>query len=142
LQFFLEGMTLKPRTPAISNERCRTIYVKFCGGCNPVIDRNELVRSLANRLPSGYDLSTDLNQNFEIGIIVCGCKTACADRADVKCSASYWIVAAGETVDLAPVSENIMADVIADLIQKAIVPSATNKAINNPVAPLPLSNRE
>ena len=89
------------------------IGVKYCGGCNPVIDRSRLVSEIGKLLPPKYVLTTDKpSKPWEIGILVCGCLAACAHKPDVKNLARQWISVAGNSVDLENISEKKMAGVI------------------------------
>ena len=106
------------QAPGTPDKQVR-IGVKYCGGCNPVIDRGELVKSIKKLLPPEYTLTHDLEQACAIGIIVCGCRTACADRPEVKSCAPDWITVAGETIDMESVSEKSLAKFVAALIHKS-----------------------
>lgn len=91
----------------------KLIGVKYCGGCNPVIDRARLVSEIGKLLPPEYVLTTDKPSNsWDIGILVCGCSAACADKPDVKNLARQWIFVAGNSVDLQKLPEEKIAGVI------------------------------
>jgi hypothetical protein len=66
-------------------------------------------------------LVTDMSSTpWEIGILLCGCPTACADRPDVRGLSKRWIRVGGSTVDLDSIHEDEMAAVIVgkiDLLQ-------------------------
>jgi len=53
---------------------------------------------------------------WDMGILVCGCPIACADRPDVRGVAERWIRVAGPTVDLDSKEEDKMAAVIVEKI--------------------------
>lgn len=96
------------------------IGIKYCGGCNVTIDRAALVREIEKKLPEKFELTTDIDSGrCAVGIFVCGCRVGCADREEIRTLAPCWITAAGETVDLDPVSEAEMAEIICDKIQAA-----------------------
>ena len=91
----------------------KLIGIKYCGGCNPVIDRARPGSGIGKFLPPGYVLTTDKPSNpWDIGVLVCGCSTACADKPDVKNFARQWIFTAGNSVDLENIPEEKMAGVI------------------------------
>lgn len=93
------------------------IGIKYCGGCNPLIDRPGLVREIENLLQPGLLLVTAMTSSpWEIGILVCGCPIACADRPDVRCVAERWIRVGGASVDLDSIREDKMAAVIVEKI--------------------------
>jgi 4-hydroxybutyrate CoA-transferase len=74
--------------------------IKYCGGCNPHIDRTKLALEIEKLLPSEYSLTTDHTFNpWNIGILICGCPTSCADKPDVRGLARKCIVMAEGTED-------------------------------------------
>ncbi len=91
----------------------KLIGVKYCGGCNPLIDRAKLVCEIGKSLPPEYSLTTDRSSNpWDIGIMVCGCFTACADKPEIRNLARKWIIVTGKSIDLDNVPEEKLADVI------------------------------
>jgi hypothetical protein len=91
----------------------KLIGVKYCGGCNPIIDRARLISEVGKLLPPEYVLTTDQPPKpWDIGILICGCLAACALKPDVKNLARQWIFVAGNSVDLENIPEEKMADVI------------------------------
>ena len=93
------------------------IGIKYCGGCNPLIDRPELVREIERLLHPDLRLVMDITSSpLEIGILVCGCPIACADRPDVRGVFKRWIRVGEQTVDLEFIPESKMAYVIVEKI--------------------------
>ena len=93
----------------------KLIGIKYCGGCNPLIDRRIGARD--RKIAPVTDMSST---PWEIGILVCGCPIACADRPDVRGISKRWIRVGGSTVDLDSIQEDEMASVIVgkiDLLQ-------------------------
>jgi hypothetical protein len=98
----------------------KIIGVKYCGGCNPHIDRSGLVEEIKKSLPQGFRLSTDRPPHpWETAILVCGCPIACADRPEVRSLARNWICVGGETIDLESVPADRMAEIIAEKIKSS-----------------------
>lgn len=90
-----------------------SIGVKYCGGCNPHIDRTKLVREIEKLLPLEYSFSKDQSSNnWDLGILVCGCLTACVDKPDFKNLARRWIIVAGNSIDRNNASEKWLADLV------------------------------
>ncbi len=88
--------------------------IKYCGGCNPHIDRAKLVLEIEKLLPPEYSLTTDQTFNpWDIGILICGCPTACVDKPDVRGLARKWIIVAGSSVDLDNAAEEKLAAIVA-----------------------------
>jgi hypothetical protein len=89
------------------------IGLKFCGGCNPVIDRAALVREIGKLLPAGWKLVTERQAvPWEKAMLVCGCPVACANRPEVKDLAEEWVLISGPMIDLKMVPEKEMAAVV------------------------------
>lgn len=89
------------------------IGIKYCGGCNPRIDRAGLVRKLETLLPpeDGLDILRP-SMNCSLAVLVCGCEIACADRPEVRRLARRWIVVGGSTVDHRDAPEDQLAEVV------------------------------
>lgn len=97
----------------------KLIGVKYCGGCNPLIDRAKLVREIGKLLPPEYSLTTDQSSNtWDVGILICGCSTACADKPEFKNLARKWIIVAGKSIDLENIPEEKLADVVVRKMKK------------------------
>lgn len=94
-----------------------TIGVKFCGGCNPQIDRGKLFKQLKEILSLEHELLLDLKKPWDIGILLSGCPNACNDDPDVRKLAPRWILISGAMVDYFAVDENLLAEKIAKKIQ-------------------------
>jgi 3-hydroxyacyl-[acyl-carrier-protein] dehydratase len=95
------------------------IGVKYCGGCNPHINRAKLVQEIGKLLPPEYSLTTDQTFNpWDIGIMICGCPTACADKPDIRNLARKWIIVAGSSVDLDNEPEEELADIVVQKLKK------------------------
>jgi 4-hydroxybutyrate CoA-transferase len=96
----------------------KSIGVKYCGGCNPHIDRAKLVQETKKLLPTEFSFATDQSsKQWDIGILVCGCLTACADKPNFKNLAHKWIIVAGNSVDHGTVSEKDLAEIVLSKIK-------------------------
>jgi 3-hydroxyacyl-[acyl-carrier-protein] dehydratase len=99
------------------------IGVKYWGGCNPLIDRAKLALEIEKLLPPEYSLTTDQTFNpWDIGIMICGCPTSCADKPDIRNLARKWIIVAGSSVDL----NNALEEGFADIVVRKLNLSAAN----------------
>ncbi|MEN6441022.1 MAG: hypothetical protein ABFD97_20840 [Syntrophobacter sp.] len=94
------------------------IDVKYCGGCNPRIDRAQIVRELEDRLRGRIEVITGRpSREWEIGILMCGCTSACVDRPEITGEAAgTCILVSGAMVDLQPVAEAEIADRVAEML--------------------------
>lgn len=94
------------------------IGLKYCGGCNPIIDREALVKEIERLLPAGWKLIAERQADpWERALLVCGCPVACANRPEIKDWARCWVVVSGPMVDLQAVPETEMAKVIIRKLQ-------------------------
>jgi 3-hydroxyacyl-[acyl-carrier-protein] dehydratase len=97
----------------------KLIGIKYCGGCDPIIDRKKLVQEIKRLLPPEFILADNkINDQWDIGIVVCGCPTACANMPDVKDLACKWIIVAGNSVDLDDAPEEKLAAIVARKMKK------------------------
>jgi hypothetical protein len=97
----------------------KLVGVKYCGGCNPLIDRAKLALEIEKILPPEFILTTDQTFNpWYVGILICGCPTACMDRPDIRNLARKWIIVAGSSVDLYNAPEEKLAAIVARKMKK------------------------
>lgn len=97
----------------------KLIGIKYCGGCNPHIDRTKLVQEIKKLLPPEFVFTKEKSsKTWDLGILICGCPTACADKPDFRNLARKWIVVAGNSVDLDKASEDKLADIIVSRMKK------------------------
>jgi hypothetical protein len=99
----------------------KSIGIKYCGGCNPVIDRVNLAREIVKLLPPVHSILNDECSNqWDIGILICGCPSACADHQEIRRLARHWFLVAGQTLDRNMIPENELADAIVQKIKSLI----------------------
>jgi hypothetical protein len=99
----------------------KTIGVKYCGGCNPEIQRTELVNSLTRLLAEDFRLDTgEASERWEVAILVCGCPVACLDRPDTRALAQNCVVIGGSIVDSRPVPREQLTTVIVEKLQRLL----------------------
>ena len=92
----------------------KRIGVKYCGGCNPQIERSRFVDELKKKLARDLRLEICCSmEKWELGILVCGCPVACADRPETRSLALEWIVVSGPAVESESISESELATVVA-----------------------------
>ena len=73
------------------------LAIKFCGGCNPTIERGQLARIIRQDLADGVRW-VSAEEEVDLLLIICGCLTACADRTDVKEKAAQTLAIAGPRI--------------------------------------------
>jgi len=94
------------------------VAIKYCGSCNPHIDLGRLGRHLA-ALAQGNVTSVNPGDDIDAIIILNGCRTACADRDEVRCLARHAVVVAGTSVNGLEVAEADLAQAAARAVQDA-----------------------
>ena len=93
----------------------KLIGVKYCGGCNPQIDRAKVIRELVKKLPDEYQLtSSPSDTGWFAAVMVCGCEVACAYTSENRRLARRWILVSGTSVDLTKTPESEIDKVVAD----------------------------
>ena len=101
--------------------KTKLIGVKYCGGCNPTIDRVGIVSEIQKMLPRGFTLTSDTNAApWETGIMICGCIAACIDKPEIRNLTRRWIIVAGNNVDMLEVSEKEIARTIVERIKSLL----------------------
>lgn len=92
-----------------------TISVKFCGGCNPTIDRGGLFRSLQKK---GKELELKFKAVIDFEevdpdsylLIINGCQSHCVFPPEESKNEYRVIIVAGETLDEKKCPESELAD--------------------------------
>ena len=92
-----------------------TVSIKFCGGCNPRIDRVGVAEAIKKRLLAfGMTVSYN-NPDADFIVYVGGCSSSCAERyssTDKPCA-----VIAGAAVDGLAVDEGRLGDVVIEKVR-------------------------
>lgn len=95
------------------------IGLKYCGGCNPQIDRTALAAEIGSLLPPDSRLETvNPSHTHRVAVMICGCPTACADRPDIRSMAHRWIRVAGSTIDCEPLPPEKLAARVVEIIDR------------------------
>jgi len=96
-----------------------TIGLRYCGGCNPEIDRSKIVMDLREGLKKmglEVDLTTEKERAVDMVLIVNGCKHACLEAKQVESDGGHPVVSVkGEMVDDQYVEEG---DIVKILIHR------------------------
>jgi len=93
------------------------VGVKYCGGCNPVIDRKRVlegVQELVFRDGIGFVPAAD--PEAVTVLILSGCPADCATRPGIQPPAG-WVVVAGETVQHRAVPEEQIPATVAEFLR-------------------------
>lgn len=97
----------------------KVVGIKYCGGCNPEIDRPGLVERVAELLSGECVLETgEPSEPWDVAIFVCGCPTACLDRRKSGALASKCILVSGSMVDARPVPAHRLAAAVIEKLRE------------------------
>lgn len=106
----------------------KQVLLKYCGGCNPDINRSKIVSEVKCGLPPDIELvSKATAEKAEVGIMMSGCTTTCLDREEIRQLARQWIIVGGNNVNYFPVDNDKLADQIIKKIL-ACLPASNNES--------------
>lgn len=71
------------------------ISVKFCGGCNPSMDRGAVAQIIRRNLADVFWAPAD--EEVDILLIINGCLSSCAERPEVEGKAAKSLIIRGKT---------------------------------------------
>ncbi|HQA50314.1 MAG TPA: hypothetical protein PLP71_10285 [Syntrophomonadaceae bacterium] len=79
------------------------LRIKYCGGCNPIINRSKLVKEVINALSKEVDVEV-VDNDADVGLLVGGCQVCCPNLSQIEDQAKQWVIVGGDLVDHLPVS--------------------------------------
>lgn len=79
------------------------LRIKYCGGCNPIINRSKLVKEVINALSETVDVEI-VDNDADVGLLVGGCQVCCPNLSQIEDQAKHWVIVGGDLVDHLPVS--------------------------------------
>ncbi|HET58293.1 MAG TPA: hypothetical protein ENN35_07625 [Deltaproteobacteria bacterium] len=91
-----------------------TIGLRYCGGCNPQIDRTRVVKDLREglaKLQTAVDITTDRSRAVDLLLLINGCEHACLEE-DYSERDGPIISVEGLMVDRRPVEEDDIPDIL------------------------------
>lgn len=87
----------------------RQLLVKYCGGCNPEINRSKVVREIKTGLPQDVEFITkSTGETADLGLMIAGCSSNCIDREEIRHLAKHWIIVSGRNVNLLPTDKDLI----------------------------------
>ena len=92
------------------------LAVKYCGGCNPSIDRTELVGKLAVLLAernADWKLVTMKENDFDAVLLVNGCPVGCVQKQFLH-ETRPVIFVAGESIKREKIAEGALAEKVVE----------------------------
>jgi len=102
------------------NERQIMIHLKYCGGCNPEIDRPAVVKRLeelflSSNLKVKFDFNS--NKNTDLLILVNGCPHACLEEDNLNSTTMIPCFSVqGAMIDYRLVTEEELPQILYDKI--------------------------
>jgi len=102
-------------------ERPLSIRVRYCGGCNPEIDRGSLVSRLRSVITeAGGRVVFCENDDADWLLLVNGCPRACLEEEfSEELAARQCICVEGAHLDHSPVTETALAEAIWERIKRS-----------------------
>lgn len=79
------------------------LRIKYCGGCNPIINRSRLVNEVKNELAKTVNVEI-VDKDADVGLLVGGCQVCCPNLSQIEDQARQWVIVGGDLVDYLPVS--------------------------------------
>ena len=102
------------------------IGIRYCGGCNPQIDRSRVITSLKEAIKKmglEVDFTADRQGAVDIVLLINGCIHACLEEAYLKQGhTAPFISVKGEMVDSLYVKENHIPDFLINKISDSLGP--------------------
>jgi len=74
------------------------LRIKYCGGCNPSINRSKLVNQVLDEVRSMTNIEI-VNDAADVGLVVAGCPVCCVNVQEIEDQADQWVIVGGNTVD-------------------------------------------
>lgn len=71
------------------------LRIKYCGGCNPIINRSKLVAAVRNELSKSVDVEV-VDQDADVGLLVSGCQVCCPNLSQIEDQARQWVIVGGD----------------------------------------------
>ena len=91
------------------------LRVKYCGGCNVIIDRVKILKAAIEILKQSEKVEI-VAQGADVGIVVAGCHTACVDLKEIEDQARQWVIVGGDLVDDRAYSAHQLPEIIAQKV--------------------------
>jgi len=93
-----------------------SIGLRYCGGCNPQIDRSKVIENLKEGLKKArteVDFTTDRQRAVDIVLLINGCIHACLEEKYLREGDSrHFISVKGEMVDGQYVKEDHIPEIL------------------------------
>jgi hypothetical protein len=89
--------------------KMKKVRVKFCGGCNPHIDRGKVYRKIRELLDGeGFQFTVEEEHQADLLLLIDGCPTSC-NSTESEIAESLVVRIAGESVNMEKIKESDIA---------------------------------
>jgi hypothetical protein len=109
-----------------------TIGIRYCGGCNPQIDRSRIVMEVSEgfkKMGREVDLITEKYRSVDVVLLINGCQHACLEEAHLESSLRQQVISVrGEMVDDQHVEENDIPKLLIQRIGSSLTPEITSQS--------------
>jgi 4-hydroxybutyrate CoA-transferase len=95
------------------------LLIKYCGGCNPSINRKQLVDEVLDKLKLYANVEI-VKENADVGLIIGGCSVCCVNIDEIRDQASELVIVGGNLVDYVQFPPNQQTSaVVKQILKKA-----------------------
>lgn len=95
------------------------IRIKYCGGCNPLIKRSQIIKEVLKLLQKDYFIEVVLNDSkADICLLICGCHSLCLDRDEYKINCKKYLLIGGDLVDFEHINKKYLVSYIINKIKE------------------------
>jgi len=109
-----------------------TIGLRYCGGCNPQIDRARAVKNVQEGLKKRHidvEYTTDKAREVDLVLLISGCKHACLEEAYFKGGGKTKLISIkGEMVDSEYAREGCIPEIVINKIAICVRHERSNLA--------------
>ncbi len=84
------------------------LKIKYCGGCNPVINRKKIVDEVVDCLRASIPVEIT-REEADAALVVCGCPVACAEYEDIAKQVDKVVLVAGNSLDHYQIPRDLIA---------------------------------
>lgn len=74
------------------------LRIKYCGGCNPIINRSQVVKEAIDLLRKTTEVEI-VENDADVGLIIAGCEVACVNQSEFEDQAKKWVIVGGNLVE-------------------------------------------
>jgi len=100
--------------------RLPLVRIRYCGGCNPEIERREIVEQLMERFTGRVNWTYDPETPADLTLHVCGCAHACLDEEEAPADPPRVVSIQGLRVDRRTVGQSELVNAAAEALSRIL----------------------